>query len=84
LYNKTRCINRQIDSNTIPRECFVETEKHLTSPFFNKVYKAYIHINRGGATGYARYALAYPADPACIRVYILYLKKKQKQKNTYL
>jgi hypothetical protein len=35
---------------------------------------------RGGATGYARYALAYPADPACIRVYILYLKKKTKTK----
>jgi hypothetical protein len=41
-------------------------------------------MHRGGATGYARYAPAYPADPACIRVYILYLKKKQKQKNTYL
>ena len=31
---------------------------------------------RGRATGYARYVLAYPADPACIGVYILYLKKK--------
>ena len=37
---------------------------------------------RGGATGNTRYALAYPTDPACIEVYILYLKKKQK--NTYL
>jgi len=33
-------------------------------------------LTRGGATGYDRYALAYPADPACIGVYILYLKKK--------
>ena len=32
---------------------------------------------RGRAIGYARYALAYPADPACIGVYILYLEKKE-------
>ena len=35
----------------------------------------YARRARDGATGYARYALAYPADPACIRVYILYLEK---------
>ena len=33
-----------------------------------------IHGIRGGATGYARYALAYPADPAIAFMYIhLYL-----------
>jgi hypothetical protein len=36
---------------------------------------------RGGATGYARYALAYPADPTCIRVYVLYLKKTKTKEH---
>jgi hypothetical protein len=37
--------------------------------------------HRGGATGYARYALAYLADPACIRVYIFYLKKTKTKEH---
>jgi len=44
---------------------------------YTSIYMVSMYHIQGGATGYVRYALAYLADPACIGVYILYLKKKR-------
>jgi hypothetical protein len=51
-------------------------------PGFAESAVAKMFQSRGGATGYARYALAYPADPTIDFFYVytpVFVKKKQKK-----